>query len=76
MLPTLPRSLLNYQRANLSLEGDCHEVEVTPNSKLSITFGMSLEGVCQEFYTYFHYNLTLNLEVTKNNIKKLHHHKI
>jgi hypothetical protein len=35
----------------MSSEGDCHEVEVTPNSKLLVTFGMSLEGVCYELYT-------------------------
>jgi hypothetical protein len=28
----------------MSLEGDCHEVEVTPNLGLLVTFGMSLEG--------------------------------
>jgi hypothetical protein len=35
----------------MSLEGDCHEVEVTPNLELQVTFGMSLEGVCHELYT-------------------------
>jgi hypothetical protein len=35
----------------MSLEGDCHEVEVTCNLELSIPFGMSLEGVCHELYT-------------------------
>jgi hypothetical protein len=35
----------------MSLEGDCHEVEVTPNLELLVTFGMSLEGVCLEHYT-------------------------
>jgi hypothetical protein len=34
-----------------SYEGDCHEVEVTPNLELLVTFGMSLEGVCHELYT-------------------------
>jgi hypothetical protein len=34
----------------MSLEGDCHEVEVTPNSVLLATFGMRLEGVCHELY--------------------------
>jgi hypothetical protein len=34
----------------MSLEGDCHEVEVMPNLKLLVTFGMSLEGVCHECY--------------------------
>jgi hypothetical protein len=29
----------------MSLEGDCHEVEVTPNLELLVTFGMSLERV-------------------------------
>jgi hypothetical protein len=32
----------------MSLEGDCHEAEVTPNLALLVTFGMSLEGVCHE----------------------------
>jgi hypothetical protein len=35
----------------MSLERDCYGVEVTPNLELEITFGMSLEGVCPEFYT-------------------------
>jgi hypothetical protein len=30
----------------MSYEGDCNEVEVTPNLELLVTFGMSLEGVC------------------------------
>jgi hypothetical protein len=29
----------------MSLEGDCHEVEVTPNLELFATYGTSLEGV-------------------------------
>jgi hypothetical protein len=29
----------------MSLEGDCHEVEVTLNLKLLVTLGLSLEGV-------------------------------
>jgi hypothetical protein len=33
------------------LEGDCHEVEVTPNLELFVSFGMMLEEVCHEFYT-------------------------
>jgi hypothetical protein len=28
----------------MSWEGDCHEVELTPNLELLVTFGMSLEG--------------------------------
>jgi hypothetical protein len=47
----------------LSLEGDCHEVEVTPNLELLVTFGMSLEGVCHELHTY---KLINNNEATKN----------
>ncbi len=35
----------------MSLEGDCHEVEVTPNLGLLVTFGMILEGVCHELHT-------------------------
>jgi hypothetical protein len=50
----------------MSLEGNCHDVEVTPNLEVLVTFGMSLEGVCDELYTYFHYKLILNLEVTRN----------
>jgi hypothetical protein len=35
----------------MSLEGDCHDLEVTPNLELLVTFGMSLEGVSHELYT-------------------------
>jgi hypothetical protein len=35
----------------MNLEGDCHEVEITPNLGLLVTYGVSLEGVCQELYT-------------------------
>ncbi len=35
----------------MSLERDCHEVEVTPTLELLVTFDMSLEGVCHELYT-------------------------
>jgi hypothetical protein len=35
----------------MSLEGDCLEVEVTPNYEMLVTLGMSLEGVCHELYT-------------------------
>jgi hypothetical protein len=28
----------------MSLEGDCHEVEVTPNLELLVTFGMFFGG--------------------------------
>ncbi len=48
----------------ISLEGDYHEVEVTPNLELLVTFGMSLEGVCYELYTIFHYKLKPTLEMT------------
>jgi hypothetical protein len=49
----------------LSLEEDCHELEVTPNLELLVTFGMSLEGVRHYLYTLVHHNLIPNLEVTK-----------
>jgi hypothetical protein len=49
----------------MSLEGDCHEVEVISNLKLLVSFGLSLEGVCDVLYTQFHYKLISNLEVTK-----------
>jgi hypothetical protein len=35
----------------MSLEGDCQEVEVTPNLELLVAFGTRLEGVCHELYT-------------------------
>jgi hypothetical protein len=35
----------------MSLEGNCHEVEVTPNLELLFNFGMGLKGVCHELYT-------------------------
>jgi hypothetical protein len=54
----------------MSLEARCHELEVAPNLEFLITFGMSLEGVCHELYTYIHYKLIPNLEVTKNSLKK------
>jgi hypothetical protein len=34
----------------MSLEGDCLEVEVTPNLELLVTVGVSFEGVCHEIY--------------------------
>jgi hypothetical protein len=33
---------------SMSLEGDCGEVEVISNWTLLVTFGMSLEVVCDE----------------------------
>jgi hypothetical protein len=35
----------------MSLEGDCHVLEVIPDSDLLVIFYMSLEGVCHELYT-------------------------
>jgi hypothetical protein len=35
----------------MGLEGDCHEVEVTPYLELLVTFGESLEGDCHELNT-------------------------
>jgi hypothetical protein len=35
----------------MSSEKDCHELEVTPNKELLVTFGMSSEGVDHELYT-------------------------
>jgi hypothetical protein len=35
----------------MSLEGNSHEVEVTPNLEFLVTFGMSCEGVCYELCT-------------------------
>jgi hypothetical protein len=38
---------------DMSLEGDCHEVEVTPNLELLVNFGMSLEGACHDLINNF-----------------------
>ena len=46
----------------MSLEGDFHELEVTPNLEMLVTCGMSLEGVCRELDTKFHYKLISNLD--------------
>jgi hypothetical protein len=32
----------------ISLEGDCYEIEVTPNLELIVPFGVSFKGVCHE----------------------------
>jgi hypothetical protein len=56
----------------MSFEGDCREVEVTPNLELLVTFGMSLEGVCHELFTKLYYKLIPNFEATKNSLKKAH----
>ena len=55
---------------DMSLEGDCHDLEVTHNSELLVNFGMCLEGVCHEFYTKSHYKLVPNSKGTKNSLKK------
>jgi hypothetical protein len=34
----------------MSMEGDCHGVEVTSNLEFLVTFGMGLNGVCYEIY--------------------------
>jgi hypothetical protein len=45
------------------LERDWREVEVTPNLELLVLFGTSLEGVCHELYTWFHYEHIPNLKL-------------
>ena len=35
----------------MSLEGDCHELEVTPNLEFLVTFGIILEIIYHELYT-------------------------
>jgi hypothetical protein len=35
----------------MSLEGDCHKVEVTSNLELLVTFDISLERISHELYT-------------------------
>ncbi len=42
----------------MSLDGAYHELEVTLNLELLVTFGMSLEGVCLEF----HYKLAVYMK--------------
>ncbi len=37
----------------MSLEGDCHEIEITPNLQLLVTFDMSLEGVAQKVFDMY-----------------------
>ncbi len=54
----------------MSLKGDCHEVEVTTNLELLVTFGMSQEEVCHELYTKFPNKLIPNLELTENSEKE------
>jgi hypothetical protein len=51
----------------MSLEGDCCEVEITPNLDLLVTFGMSLVEFAIDFT---HVKLIPNLKVTKNSLKK------
>jgi hypothetical protein len=41
----------------MSLEGDCHELDVTPILELLVTFSISLEGVCHELDAQFDYKL-------------------
>jgi hypothetical protein len=41
----------------MSLEGDCYEIKVSPILELLVTFNVSLEGVCSEDDTQFHYTL-------------------
>jgi hypothetical protein len=38
---------------DMSLEGDCHEIWVTPNLESLVTFGKSLMGVSHEFILNF-----------------------
>jgi hypothetical protein len=54
----------------MSLKGYYRKVEFPPNLELLVTFGMSLEEVCFEPNLKFHYKLILNLEATKNSLKK------
>jgi hypothetical protein len=39
----------------MSLEGDCHDLEVTPNFEFLFTFVMSFEGSYNELKTKFPY---------------------
>jgi hypothetical protein len=36
----------------MSFQEDCDKVEVTPNLESSVTFDMSLEGVCHEINNF------------------------
>ena len=55
----------------MSLEGDCHEVEVTPNLESLITFGMSGEGGnFVHNFTTNSYLIRRDIVVTKNVLLK------
>jgi hypothetical protein len=49
----------------MSLEGDCHEVEVTPNLELLVTFGMSLDRVSNESARNFNVPILLSTWSTR-----------
>jgi hypothetical protein len=49
----------------MSLEGDCHQVEVTPNLELLITFGISWRECVMSFIHNFTTSLHLNWRWTK-----------
>jgi hypothetical protein len=55
----------------MSLEGDFHEFEVTPNLELLVAFGMSLEGVCHGFVHSFTRSLYLICKQSKIPRRKL-----
>ena len=40
------KKIVNKFELGGSLQVDCHELEVAPNLKLLVNFGMSLERVC------------------------------
>jgi hypothetical protein len=44
----------------MSLEGDCHVLEVTPNLELLVPFGASLERFCHELDSKFSLKLASN----------------
>jgi hypothetical protein len=47
---------------SFGMEGECHEVEVTPSLEFLVTFGTSLEGVCLKRESKFHHKLILNVD--------------
>jgi hypothetical protein len=55
-----------------SLEGDCHEMEVTPNNELLITFGMIWRELSRACYTVSLQTHPIRREVvvTQNSFKK------
>jgi hypothetical protein len=63
----------------MTLEGDRREVEVTPDLALLVTFGMSLEGIFHELYTFFttsSYLIWRRLKIPRKNLPPIRDKKV